>query len=133
MDRLIAFRAKDFAGNWVYGFPVLGEHATMNFTKQVGEVNECVSVFVDPNTICQAIGMADRDGKFIYEGDIVSMLDYQGDMEGGHAITGEVFWNKERLQFMFRFPDECCGLEDLDLYPLATKVIGNIFDKEKAV
>ena len=81
---------------------------------------------VDPDTLCQYTGLIDKNGKRIWENDIVVDED---------DCYSEVFWNKKLYNYSLR----CLKTEHMflmgkrwDLYLLANnnqlKVVGNIFD-----
>lgn len=93
--REILFRGKRAdTGEWVYGDLIhagylycIGETIEA-FTK--APFNECV---VNPETVGQYTGLKDRNGKEIYEGDILMCIGQRGDNKGHKYYRNVLFEN----------------------------------------
>jgi len=127
MGREILFRAKHIHalsknkhldGRWIEGY--LSDKYYINSPELEGEF------LIDENTICKYTGSNDKNGRKIFEGDIVKTSQYGVDDGNGHNYAG---FDK----FFVGFSDCCFYLENnrrrFVLRPLeGFEVIGNIFD-----
>lgn len=127
-------------GEWVEGFYFCMIHPDGRHTHHfiiplgtdlsLGTPIEKIQVEVDPSTICQCTGLRDKNGKLIWENDIVN-----GSIKRGAAFYGcLVLWNECKARFDVRafgcnFPmtlDECT--DDISMSGFDYEVVGNNFD-----
>lgn len=131
MSREILFRGKHIHamdsnehlnGTWVHGY--LSDKNYIYDKSLEGEF------LVDEDTICQYTGLTDKNGKKIFEGDIVRCGEICGEVKFG---LYESNWQigKYNQGFFVTFPKEYLLRKELGYWENKVVVIGNIYDSPK--
>lgn len=126
--REILFRAKLlFNGMWVYGCFV---NSDFNGYEQIVSSADGAMYDIVSETLGQYTGLGDKNGRKIFDGDIVRvLLSWDGD---DVMDIGRVFYSEELCGFYRTskvFGDGCPSMTYTDEY----EVIGNIYDNPKLI
>lgn len=131
MGREILFRAKHIHaipgnehlnGTWVHGY--LSDKNYINDKSVDGEF------LIDEDTICQYTGLTDKNGKKIFEGDIVRYVEIYGEVKFGlHENNWQI--DKYNQGFFVTFPKENLLRNELGFWRNKVVVVGNIYDNSE--
>ena len=136
--RTIMFRGKRIDnGEWVYGgfkCEKIGEYTIAVFIIEKLTDGVFENHRVDPESIAQFTGLTDRNGKKIFEGDIIKADDYifavkfgkcggvaNAEKYGYMGFYLEAFSESTKLSVKYGLRDDICYFEDIE-------VIGNLHD-----
>lgn len=117
MNREIKFRGKNYENKWKYG-DLVQEKWKQGKAIMIKKETTAWSVLED--TVGQYTGLHDKNGKEIYEGDIV----------GDNKIKWIVKWNKHRIGFSL-YPTTEQLYDEMPINvenKLGFKILGNIYD-----
>lgn len=119
MKREIEFRAKNINDQWRYGY--------LERQDLLYDENYDCSSTIQIETLGQYIGLKDKTGKKIYEGDVVKFIDYDS-YDEGFENAGVVKYGGNMFYVTNRYSLDMEDLvDDLEGF-MYCEVIGNIHD-----
>jgi uncharacterized phage protein (TIGR01671 family) len=126
--REIKFRAQDYTGTWRYGYIVQDTIVPVN---KSGSAVLGINIYVKTETIGQFTGLHDKNGKEIYEGDIVTMIRTPEKRQRLELVRHVVACHNVCDWVFESLAHEVLGLmmanhSNFDSYKF--EVVGNIFD-----
>ena len=126
MDRMIKFRGKDILRKWRYGDLIQEKWITkLNTNEEAFMIKKDEKIYtVLGETIGQFTGLCDKNGKEIYENDIVS-FNLKTDGEGQPNIIGYIEYQTTFSSYRIMSSE---GSFALDYNIKEIEVIGNVWE-----
>lgn len=109
---------------------LIHRYIASDWTTYFGLPSELTIHEVESSTICQYTGLTDKNGKKIFEGDIVRYGEICGEVKFGlHESNWQIC--KYNQGFYIESPEESLYRKELGYWENKVVVIGNIYDSPK--
>ena len=130
MEDRYLFKAKRVDnGEWVVGYIArYGHTGKEKYYIIPSYACDLYSFLIDESTICQCTGLKDKNGKLIWENDVVEIGEHEDTVNGLYKViyceNAHCYALKRSVDFHYNF----FTFSDLNGFETSSKVIGNIFD-----
>ena len=132
MNREIKFRGKRLANDeWCYGSLLVWANGECTILEKSDSSNAVWKREIDPNTVGQFTGLYDKNGKEIYEGDILMYIGQREDNKGRKYLRKVSFKNGSFCMSVPEYNIYSCLNNHIVNRKLNWEVIGNIYDNKE--
>ena len=132
MNREIKFRGKRLANDeWCYGSLLVWANGECTILEKSDSSNAVWKREIDPNTVGQFTGLYDKNGKEIYEGDILMYIGQREDNKGRKYTRKVSFKNGSFCMSVPEYNIYSCLNNHIVNGKLNWEVIGNIYDNKE--